>query len=143
MAFARLQSGDEAARLLQIMNPIEQTRTAVDVDRYKGEPYVVAADVSAAPNRNGRSGWTWYTGSAAWMYRIWLEEVLGITVRKNRLSVRPVLPAGWEGFSFTYRHGSATYEVEVVLAEGSAAGDVELVDDGRIHRVRLAVRDIG
>ena len=90
--------GDRAVGLLTMMNPIERTRTPGDVTHYCGEPYVVTADVSAAAGRAGRSGWTWYTGSAAWMYRIWLEEVLGFKLRADTLTIEPVLPADWPGF---------------------------------------------
>lgn len=149
MAFARLGLGDEAVRLLHLMNPIEQTRTAPDVARYRGEPYAVAADVSAAPNRLGRSGWTWYTGSAAWMYRIWVEELLGLQVRGDVLIVSPVLPHDWEGFEFSYRVGQAVYSVSVKVdgSDGAAAqlegdftgknGGIHLIDDGRTHKIRM------
>src|SRR5271167_1350560 len=77
MAWARMGNGDRAVNLLTMMSPIERTRTTADAERYCGEPYAVAADVSTTAGREGRAGWTWYTGSASWMYRIWLEEVLG------------------------------------------------------------------
>ncbi len=150
MAWARLGDGDQAARLLNLMNPVEQSRTAADVDRYCGEPYVVAADVSAAPQRSGRSGWTWYTGSAAWMYRIWIEEVLGIRVRAGVLTVHPVCPAGWAGFDVTYRFGRSSYEISVQFEDATTEPRVEgdftpardgilLVDDGAVHHIRIAV----
>ena len=81
--------------------------------RYRGEPYVVAADVYAASGRVGQSGWTWYTGSAAWMYRIWIEEVLGLQIRGDQFSVDPAIPDEWPGFELVYRHRSATYEITV------------------------------
>ena len=140
MGFARMGLGDEAERLLQMMNPVERTRTALELAHYRGEPYVVAADVSAARNRLGRSGWTWYTGSAAWMYRIWVEEVLGISVRHDRLLVNPVTPTSWKGFSFSYRFGSSTYEVDVVVLGKIRSGAViNLVDDGQVHAISLRV----
>ena len=77
MAFARLGDGDRAVKLLQMLNPIEHSRTPEDYAVYRTEPYVVAADVYSLESQMGRGGWTWYTGSAAWMYRVWLEEVLG------------------------------------------------------------------
>ena len=81
MAWARLGDGGRAEHLLKLMNPVELSRSPEDVARYRGEPYVVAADVSSAPGKIGQCGWTWYSGSAAWMYRIWIEEVLGFQLR--------------------------------------------------------------
>jgi cyclic beta-1,2-glucan synthetase len=113
MAWARLREAGKAVRLLQMMNPIELNREPADVARYRGEPYVVAADVSSAPGRVGQSGWTWYTGSASWMYRIWIEEVLGLRVRGNRFMIDPAVPEEWPGFEITYRHGTATFHINV------------------------------
>jgi cyclic beta-1,2-glucan synthetase len=153
MAWARLGDGERAVHLLKLMNPIELTRIPEDVARYRGEPYVVAADVSSAPGTIGRCGWTWYTGSAAWMYRIWIEEVLGFQLRGDRLMVNPVIPDDWPGFEITYRFGSARYEIAVSRHEGidRAApgveqdgrhlddGSIQLVDDGATHRVAVRV----
>lgn len=80
MALARQGDGDQAAGLLRIMNPIVHALEPGDVERYKIEPYVVSADVYRLPGRVGQGGWTWYTGSAGWMYRVWVEEVLGLKV---------------------------------------------------------------
>jgi cyclic beta-1,2-glucan synthetase len=121
MAWARLQEGEKAVRLLQLMNPIESNRTPADVARYRGEPYVTAGDVYAASGRVGQSGWTWYTGSSAWMYRIWIEEVLGFRLRGDRFTVEPRLPAEWPGFELTYRHGSSVYEIKVMRHEEETA----------------------
>jgi cyclic beta-1,2-glucan synthetase len=114
MAWARLSEGEKAVGLLQLMNPIESNRTPADVARYRGEPYVTAGDVYAASGRVGQSGWTWYSGSSAWMYRIWVEEVLGFRVRGDRFTVEPCLPAEWPGFELTWRHGASVYEIKVM-----------------------------
>jgi cyclic beta-1,2-glucan synthetase len=119
LAWARMGQGHNAVRLLQMMNPIELTRNPDATARYRGEPYVVAADVSAAKGRTGQSGWTWYTGSAAWMYRIWIEEVLGFRLRGDRFTLDPVIPAEWPGFELTYRHGDAIFEITVQRHETS------------------------
>lgn len=110
LACAQLGDGTQAARLLQMMNPIEINRTPEAVARYGAEPYVVTADVYAAPGQEGRSGWTWYTGSASWMYRIWLEGVLGFQLRGANVMFHPNLPDKWEEFTLIYRHGEARYE---------------------------------
>jgi len=147
MAWARLGEGAKAVELLTMMNPVERTRTPQDVARYCGEPYAMAADVSSAVGRVGRAGWTFYTGSAAWMYRIWTEEVLGFRMRGDRLSIQPVIPDAWPGFEITFRYRSATYEIAVerdssgepgrVHEDGRLLPDgmVRLADDGAVHRV--------
>jgi cyclic beta-1,2-glucan synthetase len=132
MARARMRDGGGAARLLQLMNPIEHSRVPEDTARYRGEPYVVTADVYAARGREGQSGWTWYTGSASWMYRIWVEEVLGLRVRGDRFTVDPVIPAEWPGFEMTWRHGPEVYEIAVRRHDGDAVVELDgrlLVDD--------------
>ena len=146
MAWARLGDGDAAVRLLKMMSPVENARDPQSVERYRGEPYVVSADVSSAPGRAGRSGWTWYTGSAGWMYRIWIEEVLGFKLRGNRLTVEPVIPEDWPGFEITYRHGKTIYEIavrrsdkRVVELDGREAAEsfIPLIDDGVTHKVTV------
>ena len=150
-AWARLGNGDHAAGLLTMMSPVEHTRTPIDVLRYSGEPYAVAADVSTAPGREGRSGWTWYTGSASWMYRIWLEEVLGFRLRADRLTLKPIIPMEWPGFEIRYRYRSSTYEIKVQrevslesevvqLDDALVAGNtVRLTDDGEVHRILVRI----
>jgi cyclic beta-1,2-glucan synthetase len=140
LAWARLREGGRAAHLLQIMNPVELSRRPVSVERYRGEPYVVAADVYAAPGRVGQSGWTWYTGSAGWMYRIWVEEVLGFKLRGDLLTIDPVLPEDWPGFELTYRFGSTVYEIGVRRGEGEKPGPIQLVDDGGTHQITVWLR---
>ncbi len=101
---------------------------------------MVAADVSAPPAKAGRSGWTWYTGSAGWMYRIWIEEVLGFRLRGDRLTIAPVIPDDWHGFEITYRYRSTVYEIEVRRAGSPQAqlnSPIQLVDDGGTHRVAV------
>jgi cyclic beta-1,2-glucan synthetase len=149
LARARMNDGDAAVHLLKLMNPAERTRSPEDVNRYRGEPYVVAADVSAAPGKVGRSGWTWYTGSAGWMYRIWLEEVLGFHLRGDVLTLKPVIPHDWPGFEMTYRHRSATYEINVlrdpphglttIELDGHPVDYIHLSDDGITHHVTVRI----
>lgn len=143
MAWARLNEGEKAVRLLQLMNPIESNRTPADVARYRGEPYVSAGDVYAANGRVGQCGWTWYTGSSAWMYRIWVEEVLGFKVRGDRFTVEPCLPVEWPGFELTWRHGSSVYEIKVMRhEEESAVLELDGVEVGFIP-LGAARRDAG
>jgi cyclic beta-1,2-glucan synthetase len=148
-ALARMGEGDTAVQLLKLMSPVESARDPKAVDKYRGEPYVVAADISTAPGRLGRAGWTWYTGSAGWMYRIWIEEVLGFQLRGDRLTIAPAIPEDWPGFEITYRHRSATYEIavrrraseeeKVVELDGRKMDDgaIVLADDGGVHKVTV------
>jgi cyclic beta-1,2-glucan synthetase len=123
--------------MLRILNPIERARDPETVWRYGLEPYVVAADVYRLPGRIGQGGWSWYTGSAAWMYRAWVEEVLGLKVRGDQLQLNPVIPRGWRGFHLRYRHGEAIYEIQVENPEGCEQGVSWVEMDGR--RVQHAV----
>jgi cyclic beta-1,2-glucan synthetase len=150
MAWARLGDGGRAVHLLKMMNPVELCRDPGDVARYRGEPYVLAADVSSAPGMEGRCGWTWYTGSAAWMYRIWIEEVLGFQLRGDVLTMDPVLPSDWPGFEIVFRYRSTRYEITVSAGAGMekeveldgrqvGSGSFSLTDDGRTHQVRIHI----
>ena len=146
MALARQGDGTRAEKLLRMLNPVEQTRDPESVQRYSVEPYAIAADVYRLPGRIGRGGWSWYTGSAAWMYRAWVEEVLGLKVRGNKLLVEPVIPGWWSGFSVQYRHGKALYAVRVENPEGCERGvsriemDGRCIEDGLIPLTRDLVR---
>jgi len=127
------------------MNPVEHTRTPAGAAKYCAEPYVVAADVSDAPGRAGRAGWTWYTGSASWMYRVWIEEVLGFHLHGAELTIAPVIPDDWPGFEITYRFGSTPWHIVVTRENGPKrlkkdgvlleTGTVTLVDDKQPHRI--------
>lgn len=138
MAVARSGDGKGATSLLRLLNPIEHAREPEDVERYRVEPYVVAADVYRLPGRIGQGGWTWYTGSASWMYRVWIEEVLGLKVRGDRLSLDPVLPPQWDRVTVTYRRGRAVHEITIENPDGVSRGVGAIEMDGR----RLDGQDI-
>jgi cyclic beta-1,2-glucan synthetase len=153
MAFAALGDGDRAGELFALLNPINHTSTRAGLYRYRGEPYVVAGDVYAEAPHSGRSGWTWYTGSAGWMYRAAVEWLLGVRLRGASLFVDPCIPRTWSGFSITFRYHSARYEVRVENPHGVTRGvvrieidgapvtaepaGVSLVDDGVTHRIQV------
>ena len=117
LAFAKLGDGAKAHELFSLLNPINHADTAEAAARYKVEPYVVAADVYSVAPHVGRGGWTWYTGSAGWMYRAGIEGILGISRQGNRLNFAPNLPASWPGFEVTIRLGLSTYVVSVSQAD--------------------------
>jgi len=153
MAVAQLGNGDEAVELFHLINPINHTRSAAGVERYKTEPYVLAGDVYAHPAHAGRGGWTWYTGSAGWMYRAGLESILGLRRRGATFALAPCIPAAWAEYSITWRYGTTTYEIAVANPEHICGGVVlveldgrptnpaaiPLADDGATHRVRVVL----
>lgn len=129
MAFAQLGDSQRAWELLDIINPVHHGRTPEEVAVYKVEPYVMAADVYAAPLHIGRGGWTWYTGSAAWMYRLMTESLLGLTLENNQLCFKPCLPVHWDSVAIHYRHRETTYHITVT--QGLAkTGNIHVSVDG-------------
>jgi len=148
-ATALLGDGDRAFALYQLLNPLLHARDAAEVAVYKVEPYVVAADVYTAAGQLGRGGWTWYTGSASWMYRVGLEDILGFTKRGDALHISPRVPHAWQEYAIEYRFGGTRYAITVrradasgeggarVLVDGheSPRGEIALVDDGGHHEV--------
>jgi cyclic beta-1,2-glucan synthetase len=146
MAMARRGDGTRAAQILRMLNPIECTREPEPVWRYGVEPYVVAADVYRLPGQIGQGGWSWYTGSAAWMYRAWVEEILGLKVCHETMQFVPVIPGWWDGFQMSYRHGEALYEIQVENPEHCERGvawvevDGQRIKDGVIRLVRDLVK---
>jgi cyclic beta-1,2-glucan synthetase len=131
LAFALLGDGDRAGELFSLLNPINHAGTRAGIHRYKVEPYVVCADVYSAPPHVGRGGWTWYTGSAGWMYRTAAEGILGIKLRGATLLVDPCIPRAWPGFEFTHKHGSSRYRITVKNPRGVNRGIVKVTLDGK------------
>jgi cellobiose phosphorylase len=147
-AFAQLGDADRALEVFDLINPIRHAATPAACERYQVEPYVVAADVYGVPPHVGRGGWSWYTGSAAWMYRVAIESLLGFRLEGNRLQIEPCVPASWPQFEITYRWRTSVYNITVLspgtLGEGRQIkldGELlttrylQLADDGQRHRV--------
>ncbi|EJO59722.1 GH36-type glycosyl hydrolase domain-containing protein, partial [Burkholderia multivorans] len=134
LAFAQMGDGDRAANLFALLNPVNRSRTRSGANRYRVEPYVVAADVYSVAPHVGRGGWTWYTGSAGWLYRAGVEGVLGLRRHGDMLSIQPCIPLSWPGFRATLRHGASHYDIVVENPGGASGGVSRLVVDG----VRLA-----
>jgi cellobiose phosphorylase len=151
LATALQGQADRAIELWRLINPIHHATTMEAVTHYKVEPYVVCADVYGAPPHTGRGGWTWYTGSAGWLYRVAIEAILGFHLRGDTLRVEPCVPPAWPGFELSYRHHSATYRIVVDNSAGKGRGirtveldgqelpndAVPLADDSRTHTVRV------
>jgi cellobiose phosphorylase len=138
MAFARMGNGRRAVEVLQMLNPIEHARTPEDYAVYRTEPYVAAADVYSLKSQLGRGGWTWYTGSAGWMYRVWLEEVFGFKLRGNRLSIEPAIPEEWPRYVLTFRYGRTEYRIEVQNGGEPSKQEFRLEDDRKSHTIRIS-----
>jgi cyclic beta-1,2-glucan synthetase len=130
MGFAALGQGDKAAELFALINPINHTATRSGVLRYKVEPYVVAADVYSVPPHVGRGGWTWYTGSAGWLYRAGIESILGLRLQGDSLLIDPCIPTAWPGFDMTLRYRGAVYEISVRNPGSLSRGVVSAELDG-------------
>jgi cyclic beta-1,2-glucan synthetase len=153
IALARVGSGDEAMELFHMLNPINHTRTSEGMERYQGEPYVVAADVYAHPMHVGRAGWTWYTGSAGWMYQAAIENLLGLRRQGATFSLTPSIPAMWPAFALTWTLGRTRYEIRVSNPENRSSGvglamldgapvdpqAIPLEDDGMAHTVEVVL----
>ncbi len=130
LAFARMGEGDRAEELFRLLNPVNHTLTPEDWARYRVEPYVVAADVYSQPPHVGRGGWTWYTGSAGWMYRVGIEGILGITLERGQLRIDPCIPRGWPGFEADVQHAGATFHIVVENPDGVNRGVRRVEMDG-------------
>jgi cyclic beta-1,2-glucan synthetase len=150
MAFAMLKDHERAWELLEMINPVNHALTPEMVSVYKTEPYVVAADVYAVAPHTGRGGWSWYTGSASWMYRLMLETLLGLTLEENKLRFHPCLPANWDSFTVKYRYGETVYHITVTVSANDTASEnltidgveqpdlaIALVDDHRPHIAKV------
>jgi cellobiose phosphorylase len=152
MAFARLGDNRRAWELFNMINPVNHAKSTEETAAYKVEPYVVAADVYAVPPHTGRGGWTWYTGSAAWMYRLIVESLLGLRLEVDKLRFVPCLPADWKGFKMHYRYRETVYHIEVLQTreeKGGASVTVDgvlrpdqaipLIDDRKEHSVEVRI----
>ena len=153
MALAKLGSGDEATEFFHMLNPINHGRTAADAARYKAEPYVMAGDVYGRSPHAGRGGWSWYTGSAGWMYRAGVESILGLRRRGDTFVVDPCIPSSWPEYSITWQFGETRYEIAVsnparrcrgiatATLDGAPvnATAIPLVNDARTHTVKIVL----
>lgn len=134
IAYARLGEGDRAGELFSLLNPINHALTRAGLHKYRVEPYVAAGDIYALPPHTGRGGWTWYTGSAAWMYRAGLESILGFQLQGDRLRIDPCIPRDWREFEIICRHGTARYRIKVENPHGVCRGVAQLEVDGKLQQ---------
>ncbi len=149
MAYAALGDSRRTWELLQMINPVNHGKNADTIEVYKTEPYVIAADVYAEPLHKGRGGWTWYTGSAGWMYQLLLESFIGLKRKENKLYFQPCLPEEWDSIKIQYRFVSTEYRIELrqskenlqtkIIINGHEESNdfISLVDDGFVHEVTV------
>ena len=148
MAFAAMRDKEKMWELLQMINPINHGSTPEGMQTYKVEPYVVAADVYAVSQHSGRGGWTWYTGSAGWLYQLIIDYVIGLKRRGDTLHIDPCLPNEWDKVTIQYRFNTSNYIIEMhqdpsgrdtiqIVVDGEAieGNSIKLVDDGKEHTV--------
>jgi cyclic beta-1,2-glucan synthetase len=149
--------GDEAMELFHMINPINHARTTDGLERYRTEPFAVAADVYAHPMHVGRGGWTWYTGSAGWMYQAAVRAMLGIRRHGTTMSVAPCIPSVWPEFSLVWTLGRTRYRITVTNPHHRTRGiksaeldgatvdprAIPLTDDGAIHDVQIVMGHAG
>jgi cellobiose phosphorylase len=129
MAFAAAGETERAWELFRLINPVNHGKDPASIATYLVEPYVVAADVYTNPQHAGRGGWTWYTGSAGWMYRLIIESLLGLRLEVDRLRVEPLLPAGWAGSDVHYRHRETVHHIHVHNLGGGGRNVVRVLCD--------------
>lgn len=151
IAWGILGFGDKATEYFKIINPIEHTRTKEAVNRYKVEPYVVAADVYGVGSLIGRGGWTWYTGSSSWMYKAGIEYILGLRIQNETLSIKPSIPEDWKEYSIRYEYKTSIYNIKVKNPDRKKTGvekfivngieieekQVKLIDNGKINEIEV------
>lgn len=151
IAFAMLGEGDKALELFDLINPINHSRTGREAAIYKVEPYVIAADVYSVYPHVGRGGWTWYTGSAGWVYKAGIESILGLRKNGEELTIDPCIPKKWQSYRITYKYGTAEYRITVKNPGNQSKGvertiedgneikgnTITLSDDGKIHEIEI------
>lgn len=137
LANAVMGNGDKAMDLYHMINPVNHSRTSIEMWKYKVEPYVVAADVYAVPPHTGRGGWTWYTGSASWMYRVGVEHLLGLKLKRDGFTIDPCIPRAWKEYEITYTRGSTVYNIKVENPHGAASGVAKISMDGSEYKDKI------
>ena len=148
MAFAEMGNAAMTWDLLKMINPINHGNDETKIEEYKVEPYVIAADVYAEPKHKGRGGWTWYTGSAGWMYQLVIESFIGIKKNGNQLSFAPCIPEEWPSIKVKYRYLDTTYEISIEQSKDKRSSltldgqeqqgsSIQLINDGKTHQANI------
>lgn len=150
MALIKAGYHDRAFRYFQMINPINRTKNEKSVEKYKDEPYVIAADIYSSESFPGRGGWTWYTGSAGWFYRVGIQDILGIHKNGNKLTLTSKMPISWDKYNMEYRYMDTLYKIEVkkgpkeelkLDGKKSSSEVITLVNDGKDHKISLTIKE--
>ena len=146
MALLKENRFDDAYEIYQMVNPIQHSKTDKEVETYMVEPYVIAADIYSNPDHKGRGGWTWYTGSSGWFYRVGLEYICGFTLRGEELEITPHMPTKWTEIKINYHYLDTIYQIVVskeekskIIVDGKKQDKILLVNDGKTHQVEIGV----
>lgn len=140
---------DRAYRYYQMINPINRSRKEKDVAKYQVEPYVIAADIYSAEKYPGHGGWTWYTGSSGWFYRVAIQDILGLHKNGNKLKLEPKIPIAWDTYKMTYNYLDTVYKIEVIKGEkenleldgkSQISNTIDLVNDSKTHQIKLYIK---
>lgn len=151
MALTILGFGDKAGEYFRMLNPIEHARTKEAAKKYRVEPYVIAADVYSNTNLAGRGGWTWYTGSSSWFYKVGIENILGFRIQNNTIIISPCIPKEWKEYSIKYKYQNSIYNIVIKNLEGKNTGvnkffldgkeiedkQIKLQDDNKIYNIEV------
>jgi len=130
MAFAMMGDTERAWECFAMLNPVNHGDTPESIERYKVEPYVMCADIYAAPPHTGRGGWTWYTGAAGWMYRLTVETLLGLQLEVDHLRIAPCVPADWDAYKIHYRYRETAYHIAIMRVSEASAQGIQVTMDG-------------
>ena len=146
MALLKENRFDDAYEIYQMVNPIQHSKTDKEVETYMVEPYVIAADIYSNPDHKGRGGWTWYTGSSGWFYRVGLEYICGFTLRGEELEITPHMPTKWTEIKINYHYLDTIYQIVVskeekskIIVDGKKQDKILLVNDGKTHQIKIGV----
>ena len=131
IAYTIMGKGEKAYELLDMINPVKHAENYMEYSRYKVEPYITAADIYAVYPNEGRGGWTWYTGSAGWVYRAGVEYILGFRKEGEMLVLDPCIPGKWERFNYSYIYMESIYKITVINPEGRNSGIKKILVDGK------------
>ena len=149
MALIKAGYSDRAYRYYQMINPINRGVNNALANSYKVEPYVIAADIYSAKEHNGRGGWTWYTGSAGWFYRVGIREIIGLKKKGDKLKLDPKMPVHWDGFKVCYTYMDTTYNIEVIRSDkdevildgvSQISNKIDLVNDKSTHKITMYIK---
>ena len=149
MALIKIGKADKAYQYYQMINPINRSISSELADSYKVEPYVIAADIYSAKKHLGRGGWTWYTGSAGWFYRVGITEILGFKKSGNILKIKPAIPKDWKGYNTVYHYIDTTYNIEVIRSDKNSVlvddklqkdESIKLINDKKIHNIIVYIK---